>query len=57
MEASIPASWPVCWHSPVRRGIPIEPSGVIVRNPYPSDVTDQAWAWLYPDVPKVKPGG
>jgi hypothetical protein len=32
----------VCWHSPVRRGIPMEPSGLIARTPYPSDVTDQA---------------
>ena len=35
----------------------MEPSGVIARKPYPSDVTDQAWAWLHPYMPKAKTVG
>lgn len=27
------------------------------RKPYPTDVTDHAWAWLQPYGPQAKPGG
>ena len=27
------------------------------RKPYPTDVSDQEWAWLQPDVPEPKRGG
>jgi putative transposase len=27
------------------------------RKPYPSDLTNEQWAWLQPYIPPVKPGG